>query len=116
MSPPLTHEQHLEVLTCIQELHACRSLAAFPEHALRALAKLVPCNLSAFNEVNLPRKRIVAVTDRPVQANITEVSEHYSHQHPMFRHASETGDGQALNISDFLSEAEYHQLDLYRLL
>ncbi len=114
MSPSLTHEQHLEVLACIQELHACRSLTAFPERALHALAKLVPCNLAAFNEVNLPQKRIVAITDRPMRADIAEVWERFSHQHPMFRHASETGDGQALKISDFLSPAEYHRLDLYR--
>ncbi len=114
MSPPLTHEQHLEVLACVQELHACRSLAGFPEHALRALTKLVPSNLSAFNEVNLPRNRIVAIVDRPIRGDIAGVWERFSGQHPMFRHAAETGDGQALKFSDFLSEAEYHRLDLYR--
>ena len=116
MSQLLTHEEHLDLLACIRELHAARSLAEFPQCALRALALLVPSNLSAFNEVNLPRNRIVAITDRPVATgnDLVGVWERHSSQHPMFRYANETGDGQALKFSDFLTEAEYHRLELYR--
>ena len=60
MSPTLTHEEHLELLACIADLHRCRSLTAFPEHAAHALSRLIPCNLSAFNEVNMPRGRLVS--------------------------------------------------------
>ncbi len=117
MNPPLTHEDHLALLACIRELHACRSLVEFPQHVLRALATLIPSNLSAFNEVNLARKRLVAITDRPTanQHVLADAWAEYSTQHPMFRYAAETGDGQALKFSDFLTEAEYHRLDLYRL-
>lgn len=118
MSPPLSHEEHLQVLACIHELHRCRSLAEFPRHALHALAELVPNNLSAFNEVNLPRGRLLAVTDREVAdyEQRKEIWERYSGQHPLVRYIAETGDGQAIKVSDFLSEDEYHATDLYRSL
>ncbi len=118
MSPPLTHEEHLDVLACIRALYECRSLDAFPHHALRALAQLVPSTLSAFNEVNLPRRRALMIIDRPLDRldRLRSEFERYSHQHPLVRYVSETGDGQAIKISDFLSAAEYHRLDIYRTL
>lgn len=116
MSPPLTHEEHLEVLACIHELHRCRSLAAFPEHVIRALAPLIPSNLSAFNEVNMPRGRILATMSRhfPNLADMAVVWERHSGEHPLLRYIVETGDGQAVKVSDFMSEAEWRGLHLYR--
>ncbi len=116
MNPILSHQQHLELLACITELHRCRSLTAFPEHAAHALARLIPCSLSAFNEVNLPRGRIVSITNRPIADydRMMKIWERYSSQHPLLSYAVESGDGQAVKISDFLSEDDYHQLDIYR--
>jgi DNA-binding CsgD family transcriptional regulator len=116
MSPPLSHEEHLEVLACIEELHRCRSLAAFPAHALAALAPLVPSNLAAFNEVNVARRRMISVADRHVDryAELEPVWERHSGDHPLVRYIAETGDGQAIKISDFLSEDEFHRLEIYR--
>lgn len=116
MSPTLSHEEHLELLACIGELHRCRSLAAFPEHAAHALARLIPCSFAAFNEVNLPRGRLVAVSNRPIPDHDRMMAnfERYSAQHPLLRYAVESGDGQAVKISDFLSEDDYHALELYQ--
>ena len=36
------------------------------------------------------------------------------HQNPIIRHAAETQDGRAYRISDFLSDSELRELDLYR--
>lgn len=116
MSAPLSHEDHLDVLDCIEELHRCRSLDDFPAHALAALAPLVPSNLAAFNEVNVARGRMISVADRHVDgyAELESVWERYSAEHPLVRYIAETGDGQAIKLSDFLSEREYHRLELYR--
>ena len=116
MTPALSDDEYHQLLTCIGELHRCRSLDAFPAQALQALAPLIPSTLAAFNEVNVARERIVAVTDRPVPdyERLAEMWERYSGQHPLVRYIVETGDGQAVKLSDFLSEAEFHRLELYR--
>lgn len=112
----LSHEEHLDVLACVEELHRCRSLTDFPAHALAALAPLVPSNLAAFNEVNVARGRMLSVADRHVDryAELEQVWERYSGGHPLVRYIAETGDGQAIKVSDFLSEDEFHRLDIYR--
>ena len=127
----LRREDYVQVLECIEAIHRCRTLAAFPGHALRAFSKLIDSTVAAFNEVNIPRNRIMAVTDRPLDAailagprkeegavypfpaNHARIWEKHSAQHPLVRYANETGDGQAVKISDFLSAREYHRLDLY---
>lgn len=114
--PPLSHEEHLELLGCIQRLYGCRSLATFPEHVLAALAPVIPSTLSAFNEVNLPRNRIVWILDREIEnaAEIRTNWQRHSAEHPLVRYVADTGDGQAIKVSDFLSERAYHRLALYR--
>ena len=116
MTHTLSHDEYHQLLECIGELHRCRSLDEFPAHALQALGPLVPSTLAAFNEVNVARERILAVTDRPVPDHdrLAETWARYSAQHPLVRYAAETGDGQAVKLSDFLTEAEFHRLELYR--
>src|SRR4051812_22745303 len=122
----LASDDYLQVLACVEELHRCRTLAEFPRCAFAGFGKLFSFTSAAFNEVNLPRHRLVAVTDRPLAgaaqaspqpvpapANLATIWEKHSGQHPLVRYVAETGDGQALKISDFLSVREYHRLDLY---
>lgn len=112
----LANEDYLQVLTCIESIHRCRSLVDFPKRILGALSTLVPNNLSAFNEVNAARNRITAITDRPIvdHSNLAAVWQRHSSQHPLLRYNTDTGDGQAVKISDFLTTPEYHRLELYQ--
>lgn len=118
LHPPivLAHKDYQQVLACIEAIHRCRKLVDFPGRILRVLSTLVPSNLSAFNEVNAARNRITATTDRPLagHASLAAVWEKYSSQHPLLRYNTETGDGQAVKISDFLSSRDYRRLELYR--
>ena len=121
------------MFNCIEAIHRCRTLADFPGHVLHAFSKLIRYSAAAFNEVNLARNRLIAITDRTlgdpeksahpsghgavqyhVPSKLATIWEKYSHQHPLVRYVGETGDGQAVKISDFLSVREYHRLDLYR--
>lgn len=112
----LSHRGYQEVLACIEAIHQCRNFVDFPGGILAALSGLIPSNLSAFNEVNSARNRITAVTDRPLDSHalLAAIWEKYSFQHPLLRYTAETGDGQAVKISDFLSTRDYHRLELYR--
>lgn len=113
---PLSHEEHLEVLACIHALYGCRSLEAFPAHALAAIGTLVPTTLAAFNEVNLVRGRTLMVMDRSLarQDDVVAAWDHHRDEHPLVRYVMQTGDGQAIKVSDFLSESEFHALAIYR--
>lgn len=112
----LTNREFPQVLECIGAIHRCRTLADFPARILAALAALIPSNLSAFNEVNEPRNRLVAVTNRPLPGHtrLVAIWEKHCNQHPLLRYHAGTGDGQAVKISDFLTTREYHRLDLYQ--
>lgn len=116
MRAPLTHDEHLRVLACVQEIYRCRSLQEFPAHVLRAFAPLIPSNLAAFNEVNVPRERLLVAYSHPIrdEARLRRNFERYSGEHPIIRYILETGDGQAVKISDFVSPRAYHRLAIYR--
>lgn len=113
---PLSHAEHLEVLDCIHALYGCRSLASFPAHALATIGKLVPTTLAAFSEVNLALGRTLMVMDPPLERHEEVVGTWDDHrdEHPLVRYVAETGDGQAIKISDFLRPAQFHALALYR--
>jgi len=111
----LSDAEYAEVLSCIEDVHRSSSLEDFPQHVLGCLRKLVDCDLSGYNEVNTARKRIVVVFDPP-QSGLEPVLEKfgtYMHEHPVISYFDETGDGQALMISDFLTAREYHRRGLY---
>lgn len=133
MKATLLNADYLQVLNCIEAIHRCRTLSDFPGHVLHAFGKLIRYSAAAFNEVNLARNRLIAITDRPLgglekfarplehgavqyefPSRLANIWEKYCHQHPLVRYVGETGDGQAVKISDFLSVREYHRLDLYR--
>ena len=112
----LPHADYAAVFTCIETIHACRTLDEFPSVVLKALRKLVESHLAGYNEVNLKRGRVVAMVDpfHPAFAPLIGDFEKLMHQHPVISYFDRTGDGQALKISDFLGARQYHALSLYR--
>lgn len=115
-SVELLRKDYESLMRVIHELHSCRTLRSFPEVVTRALVSLIPCNLAAYNEVNVPLGRIVAY-ELPPMAGIGPLLEKWQHhmgEHPILNYYRSTGDGQALTISDFLSEEQYHALNIYR--
>lgn len=115
-SVELQQQDYVAVMRVIHEVHACRSLEAFPEVVTRALSGLIPCNLAAYNEVNvsLGRMKSVAIPAPPQLHELISVWERHMSEHPILDYYRATQDGQALAISDFLSQAEFHALGLYR--
>jgi len=112
----LSDTDYGELLVCIQSIHACRTLGEFPTCVLTELRRLVHCKLGSYNEVNTALNRVVVVFDPP-----TEMSEKLYRsfeinipQHPVISYVSQSGDGQTLKISDFLTTREYHKLPLYQ--
>lgn len=110
----LTHEDYARLLACIENLHRCRRLEDFPQHALAALHRLVPSQLACYAEVDYARQRLVNIFDPPQPFEPPPEWLRFSADHPVLHYFTATGDGQALKISDFVTEPEYHQLEVYQ--
>jgi DNA-binding CsgD family transcriptional regulator len=113
----LSDAEYRETLDCLEAIHRCRKLDEFPRHVIAQLRKIIPCNLAGYNEVDLPRNRIVVVFDPPRPELDTARMAEFGKlmpQHPVITYFDRTHDGQALKISDFLSEKEYHERAIYQ--
>jgi DNA-binding CsgD family transcriptional regulator len=112
----LAQEDFQLLLEVIRHVHECRSLADFPLILTTALGRLVPCNLAAYNEVNvtLGRMKSLAVPVQPHLPELISTWERHMSEHPILQYYQSTQDGQALTISDFLTETEFHALGLYQ--
>jgi DNA-binding CsgD family transcriptional regulator len=113
----LSDAEYREVLDCIEGIHRCRKLEEFPRYVLGQLRKIIDCNLAGYNEVDLPRNRIVVIFEPPrpeFDQPVVETFAKLMQEHPVITYFDRTGDGQTLKISDFLTEEEYHQRAIYR--
>lgn len=117
MKNRLSDTEYREVLDCIEAIHRCRKLQEFPRHVLTELRKIIDCNLAGYNEVDLPRNRIIVIFEPPRpeldEARMAPFAA-MMNQHPVITYFDKTGDGQALKISDFISAREYHRRAIYR--
>jgi DNA-binding CsgD family transcriptional regulator len=113
MTTGLENEDYVRLLACIESLFHCRKLEDFPRHSLAELRKLVECRAACYAELDYSRQRAVNFFDPPATPN-REWFELSLNQHPVLNHFMATGDGQALKISDFLSEEAFHALTLYQ--
>lgn len=78
--------------------------------------QLVPCEVSTFNEVDLTTNQIRIVHDYPDVAQATRLFPYLTthlHEHPVFQHATGTGDLSPLRVSDFLSQRQFKQQGIY---
>ena len=108
---------HYETLLgCIERLHACPNIEAFPHVVIAEVCRAVECDSAAYNEFHAAGNRAIAILE-PVPPNFPALLVGWQktfQQNPILRYALETGDGSAHQISDFISTRELHQLDLYR--
>lgn len=103
----------------VHEAYRSPSVEAFPPLAMDLAVRLVPCDLASFNEVDPTRQHAVAIYDKPGNPFAEGPQlEHFMRlqaEHPMIRHLTETGDGSAFKLSDFLDRSALHETELYRL-
>ncbi len=84
----------------------------FRDEIVPRLRSLVACDSLGYNEIDLEHGTAMAVTDVPLFEGIDQRFLDLAHQHPLVaRHDS--GDQRALRLSDFLTEAQFHHLELY---
>lgn len=104
------------LLAVLAELNQGSGLDTFPQQILPLLGRLVPCEIATYNEVQ-PRAGRIAVIDEPRGALPPDgdaIFGPFIAEHPLIQHAQQTGDGQALKISDFLSQRQFHDRGIYQ--
>ena len=103
------------LLECLREVYALQDVDAFAPHVIAALPKVVPAEITSYNEVN-PRQQRIRWLWEPSDADDPSVGplfERHIHEHPLITRYQETRDGCAFKMSDFLTPSQFHRLGLY---
>ena len=79
-----------------------------PAETLARIADVIACDRIEGFEVDRVHRR-----DLPLDGMQDDRWWEIAHQHPICSYVEETGDFRALRISDFLTRAEFHRLELY---
>ena len=103
-----------DLLQTIHALSLVEDIDDFGPTVLGEIDDLVPSDLSSYNEVDPSAGRAVVI-GRPHQPTAAELDawKRWAHQNPCLDNVLRTGDGSPRRISDFLSAAEFHGLELY---
>ena len=102
----------------LRELYAHLDLDTLPTVAATVACRLVDCDATGYNEIDTVRKRAVGVVlpdgeAQQVFANLP-MWERYMHQHPLLQHFRAFPYDRPRKITDFITQAEFEALDLYR--
>jgi DNA-binding CsgD family transcriptional regulator len=109
-------EQLLLALDVVREVQHAPDLDSYRRSVLR-LRELIPCTEIGYNEVDAETGELRVMIMDPADSPFPGIIEAFSrsaHQHPVIRHHTETGEQSARAISDFLTEDEFHELDIYK--
>jgi DNA-binding CsgD family transcriptional regulator len=106
--------QRADLLRTVHALSLVNDIDDFGPAVLEEIDGLVPSDLASYNEVD-PLAGRALVIGRPDQPTTTDLDawKRWAHQNPCLGHVLRTGDGSPRRISDFLSETEFHGLELY---
>jgi DNA-binding CsgD family transcriptional regulator len=99
----------------LREVYADLDLESFAARIVSALPEVVPSEWTSYNEID-PQSQRVNVVMEPLPSDFPEgeqIFERHVHEHPLVRHYQRTNDGRAVKISDFLTQSQFHRLELY---
>jgi hypothetical protein len=105
------------VVDAVHEINGAVSVREFPVLAMAVAGRLVQSEVTSFNDVDPTRLRAVAAFDPPDATFFDGAFERFAQlqsEHPVIHYISETGDGSAKKISDFMSRDEFHRSKIYR--
>lgn len=103
-----------DLLETIHALWLVEDIDDFGGAVLDAIDGLVPSDLASYNEVD-PSAGRTSMIGRPRQPTAQELVrwQRWAHQNPCLQYTLRSGDGSPGRISDFLTPAELHELELY---
>lgn len=102
------------VLELVGEAHHAETLDGFRAGLLPAIRRVIACDWISYNEVRADGTVHAALIDPLPDAQVFAAWDRYARQNPIVAHYLETRDGRAYRFSDLITQAELHDLDLYR--
>ncbi|HZZ43510.1 MAG TPA: helix-turn-helix transcriptional regulator [Tepidisphaeraceae bacterium] len=105
------------ILECAHKLYGHDDFATFPQALIEAVPAVLPGEYTGYTEVDPTNQKVPRAVIEPGGLDIpklTKIMEPFVHQHPVIMYCQKTGDGTAHQISDFLSQEDYHRLELYQ--
>lgn len=114
----LSQADWLQLSKVLRSLYEPYNLDEFQTRSLSALSKLVGaeiygCTSSSLSGTVIPRHYTFPSVEVGMAAESFTTQPQQFLAHPVAANYAKSGDGQALAISDFLSEQEFHCLELY---
>jgi DNA-binding CsgD family transcriptional regulator len=114
--PRLTHAELSALAEGLRELYAQTEIAPLRETLVRVAARLVPCDVGSYNEID-------RLTSKPlISLRLPDCAEyrkqfpafvaHYA-EHPISRFTHKTGRTDAARLSDFVTQRQLGRLPLY---
>lgn len=114
----LTGRDHQSVQRALGDLYAQTDLEALPGTILRAVDRLVPSDLAAYNEIDPTRRRMIGVfAPEGLTPRVVETIpqwERFMHQHPLVAYFHANPNQPPRRITDFVAQDRFEQTDLYR--
>ncbi len=100
----------------IGELDASAGIGAFSQRLLRLLHPLLPYDIATYNEIEPGAGRIHVIAEPAGALQVGGEALFMAHaaDHPILQYTQEHRDGQALKLTDFLSQRQFHQRGIYR--
>jgi DNA-binding CsgD family transcriptional regulator len=113
----LTQAQLLQLSKVLRSLYEPYSLDEFPARSLSALSELVGAEVYshvsfASQNGTLPHHYTFPKMEVGIAAESFTIQRQYFLEHPLVQNYFKTLDGQALAISDFITEKEFHGLEV----
>ena len=108
------HRMVQQAVSLVSSLADLEHPDGFAEPVLPGLDRVVASDVLTYNEVG-PAAGQVHYTDYPAGALAPATQMIFAahvHQHPLINHYRTTGSGEAMKISDFLSQRQFHRLGL----
>lgn len=104
------------LLSHLREIYVASDPQGFVSRVLSTLPELLPSDTVSYNTFDLQSpKNSTVVTNPPVSdhASVHRVFNEHIHEHPLINHYQQTGEGQAIKFSDFLTKSQWRRRALY---
>lgn len=105
---------HARVLDLVGEVGALLELDQLRDELLVSLRAAVPCDYASLNQVGPDPQQNWSIVDPPMPPEAHEVFYRLADQNPLAERHMRTRDGRPYRLSDVVTQAQFHQTDLYR--